>query len=145
MRISKTKVVLDTNIIISSILPISRYSVILDNLVDGNYELILSTSIIMEYEEKLQQIFDKKISNDFFKMLEHLDNIVMVNSYFELNLIPTDPDDNKFVDVAFAGNAHLLVTNDRHFNILKTIDYPNIQTVNIDEFIMILNEESFSV
>ena len=36
-------------------------------------------------------------------------------------LIVQDPDDDKFVDCAVAGQADYIVTNDGHFNILKTI------------------------
>ena len=32
-----------------------------------------------------------------------------------------DPDDNKYCDCAIAGNAKYLVTEDKHFQILKSI------------------------
>ena len=47
-------------------------------------------------------------------------------------------DDNKFADCAFASNAHLLVTNDRDFNVLKKIDFPQLTVVKMDEFIELL-------
>ncbi|WP_366145465.1 PIN domain-containing protein [Methylovulum sp.] len=46
-----------------------------------------------------------------------------------------DKDDNKFVDCAVAGNADFLVSNDRHFNVLKTIEFPKLQVFTIFEFI----------
>jgi uncharacterized protein len=51
-----------------------------------------------------------------------------------MNLISADPDDNKFVDCAFAANAHYIVTNDKHFNILKLIPFPKIALLKIQEF-----------
>jgi len=49
-------------------------------------------------------------------------------------LINEDPDDNKFIDRAFASNCDYLVTNDKHFNILKTIEFPAIKVIKLDEF-----------
>jgi predicted nucleic acid-binding protein len=48
--------------------------------------------------------------------------------------VEKDADDNKFVDLTIAGNADYLVTNDKHFNPLKTIDFPKINIVSINEF-----------
>jgi predicted nucleic acid-binding protein len=39
---------------------------------------------------------------------------------YEQQLIEAAPDDNKFVDVAMAAIADYLVTNDRHFAVLKS-------------------------
>ncbi len=47
-------------------------------------------------------------------------------------------DDNKFVDCAFAAGADYLVTNDRDFNILKKTPFPNIQILNMEQFIEVL-------
>ncbi|MBU6341467.1 MAG: PIN domain-containing protein [Bacteroidetes bacterium] len=45
-----------------------------------------------------------------------------------------DPDDNKFVDCAIAGQAKYIVTEDRHFNILKKIPFPKVLVLNTDAF-----------
>jgi len=58
----------------------------------------------------------------------------LATSYFNLNIITADPDDNKFVDCAFASNADYLVTNDSDFNILKRINFPTIRVINMDAF-----------
>lgn len=44
----------------------------------------------------------------------------------------------KFVDCAIASNVDYIVTNDKHFQILKTVEFPEIRTLNIDEFKEIL-------
>ncbi len=58
-----------------------------------------------------------------------------------LELIPNDPDDNKFVDTAFAFNAHFIVTNDRHFNVLKNIEFPKITVIKVEEFVELLQTQ----
>ena len=47
--------------------------------------------------------------------------------------------DNKFVNCALWGNAHYLVSNDKHFRVLKHIDFPKIDVLVIDEFMALLN------
>ena len=54
------------------------------------------------------------------------------------NLIKNDPDDNKFVDSAIAGNATFVVSNDSHFDILKEIDFPKLMLKSLQEFSAIL-------
>ena len=63
-----------------------------------------------------------------------LPNVEKVEPFFQLRLIESDIDDNKFVDCAFASNAHYVVTDDKHFNILKTIDFPKIPVISAEEF-----------
>jgi len=67
-------------------------------------------------------------------VLLELPNVRLATSYFNLNIITADPDDNKFVDCAFASNADYIVTNDSDFNVLKKINFPTIRVVNIDAF-----------
>ena len=58
-----------------------------------------------------------------------------VNVYFDFNLIELDPDDNKFVDCAIAAHAKCIITNDRHYDILKEIDFPKVYVVNLIDYI----------
>jgi predicted nucleic acid-binding protein len=55
-----------------------------------------------------------------------------------MSMIVQDADDNKFADCAFASNAHYLVSNDKHFNVLKKMPFPKIKVINMAEFISIL-------
>ena len=61
-------------------------------------------------------------------------NVEQVIPYFRWNIIFADPDDNKFVDCAFNAGADYLVTNDKHFNVLRNVDFPKINVINIDTF-----------
>ena len=49
-----------------------------------------------------------------------------------------DKDDNKFVDCAVSCNADYLVTNDRHFDILASIEFPKVITIKAKEFLAML-------
>ena len=53
-------------------------------------------------------------------------------------MIQADPDDNKFVDCAIAAGARYVVTNDHHFDVLRTIEFPKIQVLKLIEFLQTL-------
>lgn len=59
---------------------------------------------------------------------------------WRFNMILQDPDDNKFVDCAVCGQAEYIVSNDKHFGILRDVDFPPITLVTIQEFIDMLKE-----
>lgn len=54
--------------------------------------------------------------------------------YFNFQLIVEDENDNKFVDCAISANAECLVSNDKHFRVLKTIDFPKVTVLKLQEF-----------
>ena len=130
----KMRIVLDTNIILSNISRKSPYHLILKKLFDGFYDLYITTEILLEYEEKITSNFDAELAQAFISALLIKSNVKKIDIYFDLNLIEADKDDNKFVNCAFASNAHFIVTNDKHFNILKMIEFPRIEIVDINEF-----------
>ena len=53
-------------------------------------------------------------------------------------MITVDPDDNKFVDCAIAANAHFICTEDKHFNVLKTLPHLIIPVISADDFVEML-------
>lgn len=65
-------------------------------------------------------------------------NVIKSEPFIRWQLIHKDADDNKFADLAISANAHYLVTNDRHFNVLKTLPFPTVKVVSLDEFKTIL-------
>jgi predicted nucleic acid-binding protein len=67
-----------------------------------------------------------------------LPNLLYVNKYYFWRLITIDPDDNKFVDCAIAANADFIVTDDKHFNVLKNVAFPSVKVINAAEFLEIL-------
>ncbi|MDM8563931.1 PIN domain-containing protein, partial [Candidatus Marithioploca araucensis] len=75
----------------------------------------------MEYQE----ILAIKTSQEVADNLSHfLAIVVKTEIFYQFHLISEDEDDNKFVDCAIAANAVCLVSNDKHFKVLKTIKFP---------------------
>ncbi len=132
------RIVLDTNIILASAYHKSKYNIIFESLLDNKFQLYLTTEIYFEYREKLEQIFNTKMAGLIIGTLKKLPNVLETKIFYNLNLITNDPDDNKFVDCAFAAKVDYLVTNDKHFNVLKETNFPQIKIINIHQFIEII-------
>jgi len=95
----------------------------------------------LEYEEQLKSRYSSySINEKLIKIIEK-QNTDLVIPDFKWNLISADPDDNKFVDCAVAANADFIVTNDAHFNILKTVSFPKVNTISLQEFILLLQNQ----
>ena len=131
-------VVLDTNVLLVSIPSRSVYRPILDALIDGKFDLVLSNDILSEYTEILERKTNALIANNIAEMLLNLDNLKKVDVYFEWKLIDKDPDDNKYVDAAVVGAVDYIVTNDQHFKVLKSVDFPKIKVMSIDQFLSLV-------
>lgn len=129
-----TKVVLDTNALLRCISRKSSFSIVLQKLYENEYELNVTTDILLEYEEKISEIFSQETAELLIAAFMLLPNVKKIDVHFHLNLISNDTDDNKFVDCAFAGNVHFIVTDDRHFNELKNVGFPKLSVITLDEF-----------
>ena len=132
-------IVLDTNCLLMSLSRRSRYFSVWRNFVDGNYTLCITNEILSEYEEILTQKVGAEIASNVIKALLDLPNTKMVQIYYHLRLITSDPDDDKFVDCAFKANAKYIVTQDHHYDVLKQTPFPRIEVVDIDEFLSLLH------
>jgi uncharacterized protein len=139
--VQKTKVVLDTNALLVSISRNSDFRLIFDRFLDGAFDLLVSTEILNEYIEKLQEKANPFVANNISEVIINAQNVVFVSVYFNWRIITNDPDDNKFIDCAVAGDATFIVSNDRHFNILKAIEFPKIKVVKIEEFLAFLQNQ----
>ncbi len=136
---SKRKIILDTNVLLVSISSKSPYHCIFDQLIKGKYDLGITSEILMEYEEIIAQKFNFEVAKSVMRTLLTLPNVKKINVYYKWNLIKSDGDDNKFVDCAISANAHGIVTQDKHFNVLKEIDFPKVNLISITEFKSSLN------
>ncbi|MCG8570378.1 MAG: putative toxin-antitoxin system toxin component, PIN family [Spirochaetes bacterium] len=135
---NKLKVVLDTNILLVSISDRSEFYPIFKAIRDNKIDIAVSNDILLEYEEIISKKMGHDIAEEVIRALIFLPSIHKTTPYFHWQLIDKDKDDNKFVDCVVAANADYLVTNDKHFDILKNIDFPNIKVINIDEFMELL-------
>ena len=131
-------IVLDTNCLLMSLSRRSPYYPVWRDFVEGKFTLCISNEILAEYEEILTQKVGAEIASNVISAILDLPNTKMIQVYYHLRLITADPDDDKFVDCAFKANARYIVTEDRHYDVLKQTPFPFIDVVGIDEFIKVL-------
>jgi uncharacterized protein len=133
----KLRVVLDTNIILNAFSKRLPYRHLLQSLLQGKYQLYITTEILLEYEEKIAEFYNSNTANTFLDALTISTNVYQVNPHFRFNFLQ-DLDDNKFVDCAFAANTHFIVSDDRGFKLLKTIEFPKIEVLSLEDFSQLL-------
>lgn len=97
--------------------------------------MVVSQEILLEYEEIIQQKYGVPTAHAFISLLKELSNVVHVEPFYKWLLIDADPDDNKYCDCAIAGKAMYIVSEDKHFNALKTISFPKLTAISLDEFL----------
>ncbi len=131
-------IVLDTNSLIMSIAPKSPYREVWDAFLKGDYNLCVSNDIIEEYSEVFARNISPRVSEAIVYAILTRPNVIRKDPHFSFGLIKADKDDNKFVDCAVAANAKCIVTEDNHFKILKSIPFPKVDVIGIDDFKMML-------
>jgi len=127
-------VVIDTNCLLQIIARKSPYRPIWDAFLNGIFDLCVSNEILEEYQEILEQQITQTVAENIVLLILNQDNVKLVTPHFRMELITADPDDNKFVDCAFAAGADYLISEDSHFNILRNTPFPQLNLVTLDEF-----------
>jgi putative PIN family toxin of toxin-antitoxin system len=130
------RVVLDTNVLLVSISDRSPYHWIFLALLQGDYELCVTTDILFEHTEIIERHMGVEASESLQGTLENLSNVILTTSYFRFDLITKDRDDNKFVDCAVAANAHFIVSEDKDFRVLEKIQFPKVEVLSLETFKM---------
>ncbi|MBQ7443773.1 MAG: putative toxin-antitoxin system toxin component, PIN family [Bacteroidaceae bacterium] len=101
----------------------------------GRYTLCISTEILEEYEEVIARMTRPEIARNVIDLILKRSNVMRIDPHFHMGLITADPDDNKFVDCAFAANATYIVSNDSHYDVLRDLPFPQILVLKLQAFI----------
>lgn len=132
------RLVIDTNCLLASINPRGAYFKLYELFIAREFEWVLSNEILTEYEEQVTRRYSVRTAQQVHDVLTTAPNAYFQEAYYKWQLIEADSDDNKFVDVAIAANADYLVTNDRHFDVLKPLEFPRVPIISFQDFLKIL-------
>jgi len=132
------RVVLDTNIVISSALG-GALVFVYQKWDEGKFTVIVTTDVISEYFEVLNR-------PKFGLKQETIDTITHYLYQFsefvvpeeKIRFIEDDPNDDKFLEAAIAGKADLIVSGDQHLLALK--GFRSIPIISGREFLDWLEE-----
>lgn len=129
----KLRVVLDTNVVLNALSPRLPYRHLLHRAFSGEFEWCVTTEILMEYEEKIAAFFGDETANTFIEALLMSSHVKRTEVFYRFAVVH-DLDDNKFVDCAFASNAHFIVSDDKGFATLDNLTFPKIVRMRLEEF-----------
>lgn len=128
-------VVIDTNCLLQIISRKSPYRPIWDAFLAGRFTLCVSNEILDEYQEILEQQVTPTVAENLVMLILNRENVKLVDPHFRMGIITADPDDNKFVDCAFAAGADYLVSEDSHFRVLFDLPFPQLKLITLDGFL----------
>ncbi len=134
------RVVIDTNSFIVTIGRRSRFRPIFDALQAGLFTLLVTNEIVKEYEEVLGDRTNGVVAYNIVELLRRSPNVELVNVYFKWQVIVADADDDKFADCAFNGDADAIVTDDKHFDVLDRLAFPEMTVLKTEAFLAEVTE-----
>ncbi len=117
----KIKVVLDTNVFISSIFWIGNPHKIVELAFDKIVEVYTSPEILTELEKILKRDFKEDqafVERQIALILEYAKIVRPIN---KLEIVKADPDDNKILECAFTAKADYIVSGDPHLYTIKEV------------------------
>ncbi|MCP4749809.1 MAG: putative toxin-antitoxin system toxin component, PIN family [Proteobacteria bacterium] len=132
-------IVLDTNVYISSILTRGKARQILELIIEGKIDLVVSGSILNKLEEVLNRKkfgFPERIVQAIIREIQAVsDEVYPIR---RIAAVTEDPDDDKTIECAVFGNADYIVSGDKH--LLSLHKYRDIPIISPAEFLKILEE-----
>ncbi|MEM1172151.1 MAG: putative toxin-antitoxin system toxin component, PIN family [Cyanobacteria bacterium P01_H01_bin.35] len=118
---SREKIIIDTNVFISAALNSKGTPRMALNLAIEKFDIFQSEETYLELSTRLgKSKFDRYISSS--DRLIFLDAIKTQSIFIDVKhraTICVDTDDNKFLELAFSGNARYLITGDKDLLVLE--------------------------
>lgn len=127
------KAVLDTNIFISALFWRGAPYRVVEQGLGGAFIMVTSPDIIQETSRTLTRKFEFPLEDT----REFLETIVLgsyvVSPTERLHVVKADPDDDKIIECAIAGDASFVVSGDRH--LLDIENYRSIMMISPQDFL----------
>lgn len=132
---TKKRIVLDTNILISGlVLSSSKPQQIFDYVTENQILLISEATFAEIFQTFIRPKFDKYLSIEkrlaFIATLRQKAEIIDI---LEVITDCRDPKDNKFLELAVSGKANFIVTGDKDLLVLNP--FRNIEIITANEFL----------
>lgn len=125
------RAVLDTNVLISSVIATGVPHEIVVKGFSSEYQIVVSVATLTEFRETLLK-YPEKFHTDEADVQQEVETIryfaEFVDPEEEITAVEADPDDDKFLEAAVAGNVHYIVSGDRHL-----LDLDSFREIDIVE------------
>jgi len=133
------RIVVDTNIYISAIFWGGKPREIIDLGRDNRVHIFTSLEIENEIAEKLRTKFRLNEEEINQILLDFSTLTVPVKVTTKIEVIPDDPEDNKFIECAVISGANYIVSGDKHLLDLK--EYSGIKILKASEYLAIFEKK----
>ncbi len=130
----KTKVFLDTNILISALGWKGKSRVIFEKCLHGELALVTSPSQIEELKRVMDYpkfSFTEEQKATFISVILEIATMVEISG--KLKVITEDPYDDAMLETAVVGSVDYLISGDPH--LLKLREFVKVKTVTASEFL----------
>ena len=111
------KAILDTNVLISAVISTGVPHEVVVAGFEGEYEIIVSVATLTEFRETLLK-YPERFHMDEQEVQKEVETIryfaEFVDPEEEIKAVKADPDDDKFLEAAVAGNVDYVVSGDQH-------------------------------
>jgi len=132
---TKIKVVLDTNVILSGIIFGGNSRHILDLVVNGKITSLTSPSILLEISQTLTKKFKWSKEQVVLAVETLVKSFTVVRPKIRINIVKVDKSDNKIIEAADEGKADYIISGDNH--LLKIGEYGKIKILSPSEFLLV--------
>ena len=132
------RIVLDTNVFISGVFFSGPPYEILKTWIDNRIQILISSEILREYQRVGEELLHRYPEIEITPILKSFSkNAILISAPSLPHQVSVDPDDDKFLECAVAGNAELIISGDRH--LLDINDFQGIKIVKprifVDEYL----------
>ena len=128
------RAVFDTNVLVSAALSRGKLYTVLEFAERSDIDSVVSPDIVDELEDILSRerlpFESEQIDEVVGKILSMSE---LVTPEMDIDALEDDPDDDKILECAVAGNADYIVSGDSH--LLDIEEYRGVEIVSPDEFL----------
>lgn len=132
------RLVIDTNVFVSALISTKSIPALLLDEVGKKYTLFISKEILGEVEDVISR---KKFGFSTQKISSAMEAILsfseIINPGIKVDVIKSDPDDNKILECAITCKASYIVSGDSH--LLDLREYWSIKIINPKTALELLN------
>lgn len=137
MTQQKTRLVLDTNTLVSAFKNETSWSASFFRFVQRNYDLLVSSETLDEFDitllkPKIEKFFIGREQRRDELVLEYITSSILT----QITITSTDcrdPKDNKFLSLALSGGADFIISGDKDLTVLNP--YHGIKILTMREFV----------
>jgi len=128
------RVVLDTNVLVSSIICDGNPRKLLMKGVKRVYDIIVSQEILDELQDVLSRPQFKMTKKEIDKVIKNLiASSIMITVESNFTVVKNDPDDDNIINTAYDSNAKYIVSGDKHLLNLKK--FKNIKIISVSKML----------